>query len=273
MKANKISKRKTGRRVLAFAAVAALAAAAVALAAAYGRLRGLWLEQSVVTDFASQVRITDGRMVRSDVVALGFGLKNGANLALIDFEERRREMLKKIPNIREITISRHLPNRVEITVEERTPVVRLGIKGRKDNSGRVADTDGVVFISSSGTQMLPTIRERPDAATQKGKRLGGMPLSALRLIETSRDRFPQLGIIEVDASKSDYVTAVFADDYVLAKIAWDGMQEPSDAMMPSLVSRLDKLTKAVSANIDKSIRIWNATQDGPVCGNTNRGFL
>lgn len=272
MKENKLKTRESGHKAVAVAALVAFAAAAAALVFAYGRLKDLWLEQCVVTDVASQVQISDGRMVRADVIALEFGLKNGANLALIDFAERRREVLKKIPNIRNITISRHLPNRVSISVEERVPVVRLGIKGRKDASGRVADADGVVFISSNGTQMLPTINEATTAVTTKGNKLGGLALSALRLIETCREKFPELGFIVVDATKPDYITAVLRD-YTLAKIAWPGMEDPSDAMMPVLTERLKGLWKAVSSNVDKGIRTWNATQDGPVYGNTERSFL
>ena len=210
MKENKLKTRHSRRKVLALAGIAALAAAAIALYIAYGRLHDMWIEQCVITDFASQVEISDGRVVRADVIAEKFKLKNGANLALIDFAECRREALKSIPNIRNIIISRRLPNHVSISVEERTPVVRIEVKGQKSSSGRVADTDGVVFFSSRGTQMLPAIREEPTATTQKGKTLGGIALSALRLIETSRDKFPELGIIEVDASKSDYLTAVLA---------------------------------------------------------------
>ena len=187
MKENKLKTKHSGRKALALAGSAAFLVLIGAVVFAYGRLRALWVEQCVITDFASQVSITDGRMVRADVVAGQFGLKNGANLALIDFDERRRELLKKIPNIRNVTISRHLPNRISIEVEERVPVVRLGIKGKKEPTGRVADTDGVVFISSSGTQMLPTIREAAAPGTQKGQRLSGHALAALRLIETCRE--------------------------------------------------------------------------------------
>ena len=211
-------------------------------------------------------------MVRADVIAGQFGIKNGANLAAIDFERRRREIMEKIPNIRNIRITRHLPNRVEIDVEERVPVAKLGIKGRNDSSGRVVDTDGVVFISSSGTQMLPTIREGTAPGTQKGKKLAGMALSALRLIEMCRERFSELGVIEADASKPDYIT-IIREDYTKAKIAWNGMEEPSDAMLPSLVDRLDKLSKAISSNVDGSIREWDARREGAVYGNTMKEFL
>ena len=274
MKENKKNGRGSARRVFAALGFVAAATAAVALAFAYAKLRALWLEQCVVTDVASQVAITDGKMVRSDVIALEFGLKNGANLALIDFEERRRETLKKIPNIRDITISRRLPDRVSIDVEERVPVVRLGIKGRKGDTGKVADSDGVVFISSSGTQILPTIREAAAPGTLKGQTLSGHALAALRLIETCRTSYPELAIVEADVSKPDYIAVVLARDYSLAKIVWTGMDEPSDAMMPSMKERLDKLSMAISSNVDRGIRVWNATLPGqPITGDTKRGSL
>ena len=196
MKENKKTGRGSARRAVVALGLAAAVAAVVALAFAYAKLRALWLEQCVVTDVASQVAITDGKMVRSDVIAGQFGLTNGANLALIDFAEKRRETLKKIPNIRDITVSRHLPNRVSIDVEERVPVVRLGIRGRKGDTGKVADTDGVVFISSSGTQILPTIREAAAPGTPKGQTLGGHALAALRLIETCRTSYPELAVAD-----------------------------------------------------------------------------
>lgn len=272
MKENKLRTKHSGRRALALAGIVAFFALIGALVFAYGRLRDIWEEQCVITDYTSQVSITDGRMVRADVIAGQFGIKNGANLAAIDFERRRREIMEKIPNIRNIRITRHLPNRVEIDVEERVPVAKLGIKGRNDSSGRVVDTDGVVFISSSGTQMLPTIREGTSPGTQKGKKLAGMALSALRLVEMCRERFSELGVIEADASKPDYIT-IIREDYTKAKIAWNGMEEPSDAMLPSLVDRLDKLSKAISSNVDGSIREWDARREGAVYGNTMREFL
>ncbi len=274
MKENKKKTKVEKRKLIATAGLLAVVAILIALAFAYSKLRDIWLEQCVITDVASQVSITDGKMVRSDVIAMEFGLRNGANLALIDFEECRRAALKKIPNIRNITVSRHLPDRVTIDVEERVPVVRLNIKGRKGDTGKVADTDGVVFISSNGTQILPTIREAAAPGTQKGQTLSGLALSALRLIETCRTSYPELIIADADVSNPDYITAVLARDFSKAKIAWKGMDNPSDAMMPNMKERLDKLSTAISSNIDRGIKVWNATIPGTtVTGDTKRGFL
>ena len=248
-------------------------AAAVGIAVAYGKLRDLWLEQCVITDVASQVSITDGKMVRADVIAYEFGLKNGAHLALIDFAEKRVETMKKIPNIRDISIARHLPDKVSITVEERVPAVRLGIKGQKTDSGRVADTEGVVFISSSGTQMLPMIREAAAPGTKKGQRLSGRALAALRLLETCRSKFRELAAIEADISKPDFITIVLGNDYSVATIAWVGMDDPTESTQKNLEKQLDHLTKAYTSRVDNSVRIWDATQPGKVYANTLKGWL
>ena len=273
MKENRIKDSNGARRALIAVGVVVCIAAAIGLAFAYNYLHGLWLEQCVITDVASQVSITDGKMVRADVIAYEFGLKNGANLALIDFKAKRRDTLKKIPNIREISIARHLPDKVAITVEERVPVVRLGIKGRKGDTGRVTDTDGDVFISSSGTQMLPVIREAAAPGTPKGSTLSGRALAALRLLETCRDQFRALAAIEADISKPDFITIVLGNDYSVANIAWDGMDEPSEATMPKLRKQLEDLTKAYTARVDDSIRVWDATIPGKIFGNTQKSFL
>lgn len=273
MKENKIKSSNGGKRIPIVLGTVVCIAAIIGLTVAYNRLRDIWLEQCIITDVASQVSITDGKMVRSDVIAYMFGLKNGANLALIDFDERRKETLKKIPNIREISIARHLPDKVSITVEERVPVVRLGIKGEKKDSGRVADTEGVVFISSSGTQMLPIIREAAAPGTDKGQTLAGRALAALKLLETCRDNFRTLAAIEADISKPDYITVVLGNDYSIAKIAWDGMDDPSESTQKNLEKQLDHLTKAYTSRIDDSIRVWDATQPGKVYGDTKKGFL
>jgi len=273
MKENKIKSANGAKRVLVLLGTIVLVAAIVGVAVAYNKLHALWLEQCVITDFASQVSITDGKMVRADNIASVFGLRNGANLALIDFGAKRKETLNRIPNIREITIARHLPDKVSITVEERVPAVRLGIRGQKTDSGRVADTEGVVFFSSNGTQMLPMIREPSAPGTKAGQHLSGRALAALRLLETCRESFRELMAIEADISKPDCITFVLGNDYSVAKIAWEGMDDPSDATQKNLEKQLDHLKMAYCARVDDSIRVWDATQPGKVYGNTLKGSL
>jgi len=121
--------------------------------------------------------------------------------------------------------------------------------------------------------MLPVIREAAAPGTPKGSTLSGRALAALRLLETCRDQFRALAAIEADISKPDFITIVLGNDYSVANIAWDGMDEPSEATMPKLRKQLEDLTKAYTARVDDSIRVWDATIPGKIFGNTQKSFL
>ena len=117
MKANKVERH--GRLgAYAIVAIVVLTAISIGVLLGYEKLRALWLEQCVVRNFSEQVEIVAGTMVKADVIAGEFGLKNGANLALIDFDERRRAVLKKIPNLKAVSIARRMPDKVAIVTEE-----------------------------------------------------------------------------------------------------------------------------------------------------------
>lgn len=258
MKQNKIE--QSGHKsVYVILALVFVAAVAVALAVGYGRLRDIWLEQCVIDDPARQVSVTSGMMVKADVLAEEFGLRKGANLALIDFDERRKAVLKKIPNLRSISISRTLPDKVAIVAEERTPVARMNIRGRKSETGHVVDTDGVVFVWQRGTQMLPVIRELQAPGTAVGNRLSGRALAALRLIESSQEAGrSELGVLEVDITRPDYLLATLGN-YSRAKVAWEGMDDPDATGRSGLDRQLTLLTKAIRSRIGDNTLIWNAT--------------
>ena len=260
MKANKIE-HGGHRSALAVLAIAAVAAIAVGGLLGYDKLRSIWLEQCVVRDMESQVLINAGTMVKADVIAEGFGLKVGANLALIDFDEKRKALLKKIPNLRSISVSRRLPDKVLIATEERVPVARMEVRGSKTTTGRVADGEGVVFLCQRGTRLLPVIRESAATATPTGHRLSGRTRAAMELIEAARDRdFQELGILEVDATSPDFLLATLGANYSKLKIAWEGMDgHPTAASRASLKRQLSHLTSAMRSKLGDDAVVWNAT--------------
>jgi hypothetical protein len=259
MKKNRIEKdKKTG--ILFIAAMVVVVVIIVAGIVCYGKLRDLWLEQCVINDFETQVSITSGRMVKADVIAEEFGLKKGANLALINFRKKRSDILEKIPNIKSISVSRTLPDKVAISFEERTPSARVLTKSKKSRYGRVVDSDGVVFIFQNGTDMLPVIREAYDPGTPPGANLKGKALSALMLIEACKEPdFQELGILEVDSSKPDFLVATLGN-YSRLKIAWRDMDENTRKSRENLTKQLKYLVNAMRTRVapDSGI-IWNAT--------------
>ena len=236
----------------------------------YEKLKALYLEQCIVTDMASQVEISAGKMIHPSIVAEELGLRTGANLALIDFSEKRRQLLAKVPNLRDVRISRRLPDKVIVVTEERVPVARMGLKGKDRVSGRVVDTEGMVFVWQRGTQTLPTIREPQAPGTQKGQRIAGRTLAALRLIEACREPdFVEFGLLEVDVSKPDFLLATLGN-YSTVKIAWEGMDEQTPASHADLLRKLGLLRKAIRSQAAPDAVIWNATMPDTITGDTQR---
>ena len=252
-------------------AVAVVVLAALTLATlGFRRLRSICLEQCVVKDMSSQVSITSGKMVKPDVIAENLGLRTGVNLALIDFERRREELLSRIPTLRSVSITRHLPDRVTIVAEERVPVAKMGVRGQRAPTGRVVDSEGMVFPCMRGVQLLPTIVE-PSPGTLVGQKLKGRSLAALRLVETCREpEFGDLGLLDVDITKPDYLLVTLGGTYARAKIAWEGMDDTPACGNADLRERLSHLRTAMRTGAAGAARLWNATVPERIFADTER---
>lgn len=267
MKQNRIE-RKIHGGVLAIIGLTVLAALAIGLCIGYGKLREIYLEQCVITDMAEQVSIVSGKMVKADVIAENLGLKVGANTALIDFDAKRKSILQRIHTLRELTIRRKLPNRVFVTAEERSPIAKMGLHGRRQTTGRVVDSEGVVFICQRGTQLLPTIYEPKSPGTQPGQRLKDRAKAALQLIDICREtEFAELNVLDVDISKPDYLTMTLGN-YSIVKIAWEGMDNPVAASDNDLRQRLKYLTQAIRTQLGTGSKVWNATMPNAIFADT-----
>lgn len=267
MKTNKIEYNASRRRALILG-LALLTVCLIAGILGFEKLKTLYHEQCTLTKPDEQIVVESGKMVKPDVIIENLGLKTGVNLAELDFAARRAEILKKIPTLRSISISRLQPNRLHIIAEERVPIARMNLRGQRAVSGRVVDTEGMVFICQRGTQMLPTIRETTPPGIQPGNPITGRTLAALRLIETCREsEFLELGILEVDVSKPDFLVMTLSD-YSRAKITWEGIDEPNERSRPDLLNRLNNLLKAVRSKVGTGTVIWNVTMPETVFADT-----
>lgn len=263
MKKSNTVKHSSSGSLLVFISVVLVSIGAVAIAIGYDRLRSVYNEQSIVADYDNQITIASGKMVKADVIADIFGIKPGANLATIDFGEKRKAALEKVPNLRDIRIIRKLPDRVTITIEEREPIARLGVKNGKGDTGKVVDAESVVFYCARGTQLLPIIREAKTPGSAAGSKLEPRARAALRLVEACREsEFQELGLLEVDTSPVDYLLATIntGSSYARLKIAWEDMDESATpASRTSLNRQLQHLRDAIRTRIGDGAVIWNAT--------------
>lgn len=242
------------------ACVAAFALAAWGIAAICGKLAETYERQCCVTDSGEQIEIIGGKVIEPRLIVNHFGLTNGVNLAHVDFPKLRDRLLECAPNIRDIRITRRLPNFVRIEVIERIPVARVIGHGANASKNNVADREGVIFwYPRKHTALLPIIRETKKNAVANGKSLSGMALAALHLLqEASAPEYDVLKIQEVETFKPDYVLATLGDSS-RAKIAWEDMDKPSRASRISLTNQLARLTSVVKCNVAAGTKLWNAT--------------
>ncbi len=236
----------------------------------YKKLYALWIEQCEITNVAKQVSITTGEHVKAGLILDFFGIKKGGNLAKIDFKKKHREILERVPNIRELIILRHLPNRIEIHVEERTPVARMKVRGNNRVTGRVVDSEGIVFMRQKDTDYLPVICEGR-AFTAVGKTLNGRARAALQLLEVCRSDFPSLGIRVVDTTHEDHLLANLGN-LSQAKIAWKDMDTPTAETARAMRTQLEHLQSAVRTG-GKHVKVWNATLPNRATGDTKEPIL
>lgn len=263
MKKTNTVKHSHNRSIPVILAFLLIIVVAIGLMIGFDTLKEIWQEQCTITNPEDQVSIASGKMVKADVIADIFGIKPGANLAKIDFSERREKALEKIPNLRDLRISRRLPNRVAITIEEREPIARMGLKNGKNDTGKVVDSEAVVFYCARGTQLLPIIREAHAPGSASGAKLGARARAALRLVEACRETdFQELGILEVDTSPNDYLLATINTgmSYARLKIAWEDMDAPATpASRASLNRQLQHVRDAIRTRLGDGAVIWNAT--------------
>jgi hypothetical protein len=209
------------------------------------------------------VEVITGKIVPARLIINHFGLTNGMNLAHVPFAELRDRLIKDTPNLRDIKITRTLPNKVRVEAFERVPVVRVIGSGANANPNYTADSEGAVFwYPRRDTTLLPIIRESGKNTSAPGARLSGPALSALWLLEeAAAPEFSILKIQQVETIKQDYLFATLGDSS-RAKIAWEDMDKDTKASRTSLRRQLKRLSQAMQSNVAAGTKLWNATDWG-----------
>jgi cell division protein FtsQ len=153
------------------------------------------------------IELSGSKFVAPAAVESVFVTDREVSIYRIPLEERRRE-LERIPWVRTATITRLLPDRVAVAVEERQPVAFLWTR----HGIELMDGDGVILDSPPEVSWtFPVLRGIPERESP-GQRKTRME-SYLRLMEGLR--VAGVGdaaeISEVDLSDPANLTAVVAD--------------------------------------------------------------
>ena len=259
LKVGRAGESKASRRLLKLSiAFLILACALYGIWTITTLLRARWIELSVVHDHKKQIAISATPHIPEEIAREWFGLTNNSNLATIEFMELRRKVLKEHPIVRELNVTLHMPDHLEISMEERKPIARINIRESSLRKGNVTipratwdvvDADGMVFeFSPRDSKELPVIREKMPSA-KRGETLTGRAHTALRLVELTTVRGIASPVLtEISTDNETYLRLTTRDDDTL-HIDWRIIDKPTDPDQPILTKILRNFDNLKKQNL------------------------
>ncbi len=188
----------------------------------------------------SRVRISGGKVLSEETIKEYTRIVEGANIFSFDMGKTRKQMLNRVKNIRNIEITRNLPDEVDIVITERKPLARLGHHGNL-----VVDIDGCVFAVRSGLTELPVMKGYRGGKMVPGKRLKGMAIPALRLLDAIRyDLKDEIDVKVINVDDDEKISLSLHDGRSV-KVSWKDMQEGGETAQMDMFRKLGKIVRAL----------------------------
>jgi RecA/RadA recombinase len=193
---------------------------------------------------------SDGKTITPDLVRQWAGLQPGMNLFSVDIRAIRSALLRKVPIVKAVDISRLLPDTLEIRISERLPVARLG------NAGFLAvDKDGYVFVLRPSIHTLPVITGCRGSSPYPGSNIKGTVLRALEVLDVCA-RTPIGHTIRpsvLDISNEDYLSLLLAGGEAV-RLSWKESPQPS-ASRDHIERKLRALIQTLQKSAERGKRI------------------
>lgn len=206
----------------------------------------------VVKDNQSNVVIDTGKTLTPDLIKQILGITDGVNLFSIPINEKRAQLMERAPSIKEISISRMMPDKLKIVIIEREPIACVEV------DGRVVDAEGVVFVRYTRTSGLPVITGSENIKKAKpGDKLNGMELAAVRLANSVFRPECKARFIAVDSSHPRYLMLTYPDSR-RAKIAWQDMTKRNTKSERLMIKQYDDLVSAMNNDVGREFKMFDA---------------
>ena len=185
-------------------------------------------------------------------------LRLGSPLFAVDIVKKQRDFLKSADQIRDITITRLLPDTLKVRIIERRPIIRVDAK-----DGLVADEEGVTFVRYRGTSDLPLLTGVEGYDTSIDHNLTSMALAAAHLVAFLEDQPFRIPITSIDVSHLDHLKLTLIDNKQVL-LSWPQMLNPDGGSKKSLRQTLEKLAQALNTEDGRNRLFWNATVPGRI---------
>lgn len=175
---------------------------------------------AVLLESDGQIDIQGSRFVSTDVVTEKFSADMGHSVVRVPLSERRRA-LESIPWVEQAAVQRVLPNRIRVSITERTPVAFL----RTANDLSLVDSHGVIL-------------ERPAQAEFRFPVVGGISESTPREGREQRMNLFVQFMREIEAAQpgaDDHVSEVDLSDASNLRVTLTGLEPGQANASPILV--------------------------------------
>ena len=193
-------------------------------------------------------------------------IEKGQSIFAIDIEAKRKNFMDNAPSVKWIGITRVLPGRLQVDVMERVAVARLG-----RGTGFVADEEGVVFSAGPDSGVLPLVVAFREGGLKPGSRVQGVTLAAVQVAGCDNVAGMDLEVVEIDASKEDYVRIMTGQGKVV-KLAWPKMGTLGNESRRSLEARMLAVSKTLRSPRGSTMMELDATtSDRMVIGSPGEG--
>jgi len=223
--------------------------------------------QFALTDVRRNVEVHAGKLLNPSIIYQMLNLRDGANQFQLPIDKTRQMLLAREPNIKDLTIVRQLPDRMTITIIERTPIARVDTP----EGGWVVDDEGVPFVRYVGTGNLPLIKgvDLP-AQIQGGTRVHGMAMAAVRVVKAMRRPNVKQRLDELLVVNEDYLFLTVSG-HRQVRFAWPGMAaEKSEAELRAsgfeMQEHYDQLELRMLSPVGLTCPLWDARVPGRITG-------
>ena len=161
-----------------------------------------------------EINIDCGTMYTQDEIREKLGLEKGQNLFKVcDLAAARAKLMSAEFGAKSVTLTRHLPDRLEVKVIEREPVASLAGEPR-----RLVDNEGFVF-AGVWSKPLPLITGTPDKTGEPLQKMGRAATLFAHVLRETGVKFP---VEKIDVSPEDFIILTLPGARTV-KLAWEGI--------------------------------------------------
>ncbi len=198
-----------------------------------------------------EISVVDGKIQTSRYVKewldAAFGIRPGVNIFSFRIGELHDKYLELNHIVQGIRITRELPDRLHIVIDERDPIARLGQRGTS-----AVDAKGKIFDMSKGLHKLPVVVGCRDSKLEPGGKVEDTTLAAVSVLAVCNEQ-PQLGlrVVGIDVSPKDHVVVHILTGGAIHEVplTWEGMESPESPLArAALLTKLVLVQQAAAAD-------------------------